>query len=123
MRFLALVGVAAALVPFVAELLEPVMTLLNAIPRVVLAPLFVIWLGVGLPSKVALSFMLVAVLIFFTVFGQHLTHLTQAHSGTAPMKRRLLAVFLLPLALTACGYNTIQTLDEQASGFASAPRE
>jgi LemA protein len=31
------------------------------------------------------------------------------------MKRRLLAVFLLPLALTACGYNTIQTLDEQAS--------
>jgi LemA protein len=31
------------------------------------------------------------------------------------MKRRLLAVFLLPLALTGCGYNTIQTLDEQAS--------
>jgi LemA protein len=29
------------------------------------------------------------------------------------MKRRLLAVLLLPLALTACGYNTIQTLDEQ----------
>src|SRR6266436_3607663 len=52
-----LLGVVAALVPFVAELLEPVMTLLNAIPRVVLA------------SKVALSFMLVAVLIFFTVFG------------------------------------------------------
>ena len=64
-----LLGVAAALVPFVAEMLEPVMTLLNAIPRVVLAPLFVIWMGVGLASKVALSFMLVAVLIFFTVFG------------------------------------------------------
>src|SRR6266704_6203077 len=63
-----LLGVAAALVPFVAELLEPVMTLLNAIPRVVLAPLFVIWLGVGLASKVALAFILVAVLIFFTVF-------------------------------------------------------
>jgi LemA protein len=31
------------------------------------------------------------------------------------MKRRLLAVLLLPLALTACGYNTIQTLDEQAN--------
>jgi NitT/TauT family transport system permease protein len=61
-------GVLAALIPFVAELLEPVMTLLNAIPRVVLAPLFVIWLGVGLASKVALSFILVSVLIFFTVF-------------------------------------------------------
>jgi NitT/TauT family transport system permease protein len=62
-------GVIAALVPFVAELLEPVMTLLNAIPRVILAPLFVIWLGIGLASKVALSFILVSVLIFFTVFS------------------------------------------------------
>jgi sulfonate transport system permease protein len=61
-------GVVAALVPLIAELLEPVMTLLNAIPRVILAPLFVIWLGIGLASKVALSFILVAVLIFFTVF-------------------------------------------------------
>jgi NitT/TauT family transport system permease protein len=63
-----LLGVLAALVRFIAELLEPVMTLLNAIPRVILAPLFVIWLGIGLASKVALSFILVAVLIFFTVF-------------------------------------------------------
>jgi NitT/TauT family transport system permease protein len=61
-------GIVAALVPFVAELLEPVMSVLNAIPRVILAPLFVIWLGIGLASKVALSFILVAVLIFFTVF-------------------------------------------------------
>lgn len=61
-------GVVAALIPLVAELLEPVMTLLNAIPRVILAPLFVIWLGVGLASKVALAFILVAVVIFFTVF-------------------------------------------------------
>jgi len=61
-------GVLAALVPLIAELLEPVMTLLNAIPRVILAPLFVIWLGIGIASKVALAFILVAVLIFFTVF-------------------------------------------------------
>ena len=64
-----LLGVVAALVRFIAELIEPVMTVLNAIPRVVLAPLFVIWLGIGLASKVALSFILVAVLIFFTVFS------------------------------------------------------
>jgi len=62
-------GVAGALIPVVAELLEPVMTLLNAIPRVILAPLFVIWLGIGIESKVALSFILVAVVIFFTVYG------------------------------------------------------
>jgi NitT/TauT family transport system permease protein len=63
-----MLGVLAALLPIIAELLEPVMTLLNAIPRVILAPLFVIWLGIGIGSKVALAFVLVAVLIFFTVF-------------------------------------------------------
>src|SRR5881628_2474225 len=62
-------GVVGAMIPLVAELLEPVMTLLNAIPRVILAPLFVIWLGIGIASKVALAFILVAVLIFFTVFS------------------------------------------------------
>jgi NitT/TauT family transport system permease protein len=61
-------GAAAAMLPIIAELLEPVMILLNAVPRVVLAPLFVIWLGIGLASKVAVSFILVAVLVFFTVF-------------------------------------------------------
>jgi NitT/TauT family transport system permease protein len=65
----AVLGFAGAIVPFVAELLEPVMILLNAIPRVILAPLFVIWLGIGLGSKVALAFVLVAVLIFFAVYG------------------------------------------------------
>lgn len=63
-----LLGTAAALLPLLRELLEPVMISLNAVPRVVLAPLFVIWFGIGIGSKVALSFILVAVLIFFTVF-------------------------------------------------------
>jgi NitT/TauT family transport system permease protein len=62
-------GFGAALVPIVADLLQPVMILLNAIPRVVLAPLFVIWLGIGLASKVALALILVAVLIFFAVYS------------------------------------------------------
>jgi NitT/TauT family transport system permease protein len=62
-------GFAAALSPLLAELLEPVMILLNAIPRVILAPLFVIWLGIGLASKMALALILVAVLMFFAVYN------------------------------------------------------
>ena len=62
-------GFAAALVPLAAEILEPVMMLLNAIPRVILAPLFVIWLGIEMPSKIALAVVLVAVLIFFAVYS------------------------------------------------------
>ena len=64
-----LLGVAAALSPLVAELLEPVMSVLNAIPRVILAPLFVIWLGIELESKIMLAMVLVAVLVFFAVFS------------------------------------------------------
>ncbi len=62
-------GFMAALLPLIAQLLEPVMILLNAIPRVILAPLFVIWLGIDLSSKVALALILVAVLVFFAVYN------------------------------------------------------
>jgi len=62
-------GFTAALVPVLAELLEPVMILLNAVPRVILAPLFIIWLGIGIGSKIALSFILVVVLTFFAVYN------------------------------------------------------
>ena len=62
-------GFGAALVPLLADILEPIMMLLNAIPRVILAPLFVIWLGIELPSKIALAVVLVAVLIFFAVYS------------------------------------------------------
>lgn len=65
----ATLGFAAALARPVADLLEPVMILLNAIPRVILAPLFIIWFGIGLGSKIAISLVLVTVLIFFAVYS------------------------------------------------------
>ncbi len=34
----------------------------------ILAPLFVIWLGIGVASKVALSFLVVMVTVFFAVY-------------------------------------------------------
>jgi NitT/TauT family transport system permease protein len=63
-----LLGIGAAIFAPVAEVLEPVMALLNAIPRVILAPLFVIWFGIGVASKVALGFLLVCVVMFFAVY-------------------------------------------------------
>jgi NitT/TauT family transport system permease protein len=65
----AVLGFAAAMIPPVADVLEPVMILLNAIPRVILAPLFIIWFGIDIGSKVALSLVLVAVLVFFSVYS------------------------------------------------------
>ena len=51
----------------IADLLDPVLLLLNSVPRIVLAPIFVMWLGIGLSSKIAVSFFLVFVVIFFAV--------------------------------------------------------
>lgn len=50
-------------------LLAPLMGALNAVPRIVLAPLLVIWFGIGIASKAALAVLLVAVLMFFAVFA------------------------------------------------------
>jgi NitT/TauT family transport system permease protein len=64
-----ILGAVAGLFRPVAELIEPVMVVLSAVPRVIFAPLLIIWLGIGIASKVALSFLLVAVLVFFAVYG------------------------------------------------------
>jgi NitT/TauT family transport system permease protein len=51
-----------------ADIFEPAMAVLNAMPRVVLAPLFIIWLGLGLESKVALSALVVWIIVFYATF-------------------------------------------------------
>jgi NitT/TauT family transport system permease protein len=45
--------------PRVAAVFDPLVMGFNSLPRVALAPLFIIWFGIGLPSKVVLAFSLV----------------------------------------------------------------
>ncbi len=47
---------------------EPYIKMLNALPRVVLAPIFMLWLGLGIWSKVALGVTLVFFIVFFNVY-------------------------------------------------------
>lgn len=54
--------------PLVARVLEPYIMMLNALPRVVLAPLFLLWFGLGIWSKVALSVTLVFFVMFFSTY-------------------------------------------------------
>ena len=53
---------------FLAEVLAPFIKGTNAIPRIVLASLFVIWFGLGMTSKVATAFVLVFFAVFFNAF-------------------------------------------------------
>jgi len=63
-----LVGFLFAFMPRVARIFDPLMVLLNALPRVVVAPLFVLWFGLGLLSKVVMAVSLVFFVVFFSTY-------------------------------------------------------
>jgi NitT/TauT family transport system permease protein len=54
--------------PLAARVFDPYIKMLNAIPRVVLAPLFLLWFGLGILSKVALAVTLVFFVMFFNTY-------------------------------------------------------
>ncbi|MFU8875703.1 ABC transporter permease [Micromonospora sp. SL4-19] len=61
-------GVVLGRARFLADVLAPFIKAANAIPRIVLASLFVIWFGLGMNSKVATAFVLVFFGVFFNAF-------------------------------------------------------
>ena len=63
-----LVGFWFARQPRVAAIFDPYVKMANALPRVVLAPIFTLWLGLGIWSKVALGVTLVFFIVFFNVY-------------------------------------------------------
>jgi NitT/TauT family transport system permease protein len=63
-----LVGFWFARKPLVAAVFDPYVKMANALPRVVLAPIFALWLGLGIWSKVALGVTLVFFIVFFNVY-------------------------------------------------------
>ncbi|MCX4391917.1 ABC transporter permease [Streptomyces sp. NBC_00264] len=63
-----LLGIALGRVRFAADVLGPYIKVLNALPRIVLAPIFLIWFGLGPASKVASAVVLVFFPVFFNAF-------------------------------------------------------
>ncbi len=52
----------------VAAVFEPIMVALNSLPRITLAPLLILWFGLGMTSKVLLSLFTVFFVLFFNTF-------------------------------------------------------
>ncbi len=48
----------------VADIFDPYITAIYSLPKIALAPLFIIWVGIGIESKIAVS----ASIVFFVVF-------------------------------------------------------
>jgi len=63
-----LLGIVLGRVRFLADVFGPYVKVLNALPRIVLAPIFLIWFGLGPASKVASAVVLVFFPVFFNAF-------------------------------------------------------
>ncbi|MFE2229211.1 ABC transporter permease [Streptomyces kronopolitis] len=61
-------GITLGRIRFLADVLGPYIKVLNALPRIVLAPIFLIWFGLGPASKVASAVVLVFFPVFFNAF-------------------------------------------------------
>ncbi len=61
-------GLWLALSPMASAILDPYIKAANSMPRVILAPIFAVWFGLGIWSKVALAITLVFFIVFFNVF-------------------------------------------------------
>ena len=61
-------GLWLALSPMAGAIADPYIKALNSMPRVILAPIFAVWFGLGVASKVALGVTLVFFIVFFNVY-------------------------------------------------------
>jgi NitT/TauT family transport system permease protein len=86
-----------------AAVFDPYIKAANALPRVVLAPIFALWFGLGIWSKVALGFTLVFFIVFFAVY-QGVREVSQTVLANARMlgmnERQLMRHVYWPAAMT-----------------------
>lgn len=98
-----LIGFWFARKPFIAAVFDPYVKMINSLPRIVLAPIFTVWLGFGIWSKVALGVTLVFFIVFFNVY-QGVKEVSPAVLANARMlgmnERQLLRHVYWPSALS-----------------------
>jgi NitT/TauT family transport system permease protein len=81
------VGILMALVvvyvPALKSLILPVLAAFNSIPKIAIAPLFVIWFGLGPESKILLAFLLA----LFPIFVNSMTGLTEIEADVLDLAK------------------------------------
>ena len=104
-------GLWLALAPLASALLDPYIKAANSMPRVILAPIFALWFGLGIWSKVALAVTLVFFVVFFNVF-QGVREVSPVVLANARMlganRKQLLRTVYLPSA-TSWVFSSLHT--------------
>ena len=105
------IGLWLALSPTAAGLLDPYIKAANSMPRVILAPIFALWFGLGIWSKVALAVTLVFFIVFFNAY-QGVREVSPVVLANARMlgasQRQLLRTVYLPSA-TSWVFSSLHT--------------
>ena len=104
-------GLWLALAPTASLILDPYLKAANSMPRVILAPIFALWFGLGIWSKVALAVTLVFFIVFFNVY-QGVREVSPVVLANARMlganQRQLLRTVYLPSA-TSWVFSSLHT--------------
>jgi NitT/TauT family transport system permease protein len=104
-------GLWLALAPLASAILDPYLKALNSMPRVILAPIFALWFGLGIWSKVALAVTLVFFIVFFNVY-QGVREVSPTVLANARMlgasRKQLLRTVYLPSA-TSWVFSSLHT--------------
>jgi NitT/TauT family transport system permease protein len=104
-------GLWLALAPSASAILDPYIKAANSMPRVILAPIFGLWFGLGIWSKVALAVTLVFFIVFFNVY-QGVKEVSPVVLANARMlgasQRQLLHTVYLPSA-TSWVFSSLHT--------------
>jgi NitT/TauT family transport system permease protein len=104
-------GLWLALSPLAAAIFDPYIKAANSMPRVILAPIFAVWFGLGVASKVALGVTLVFFIVFFNVY-QGVKEVSPVVLANARMlganRRQLLRHVYLPSA-TSWVFSSLHT--------------
>ena len=96
-------GLWLALSPTASALLDPYIKALNSMPRVILAPIFGVWFGLDIASKVALGVTLVFFIVFFNVYQgvREVSHTVLANARIlGASDRQLLRHVYVPSAMS-----------------------
>jgi len=104
-------GLWLALAPTASLVFDPYIKAANSMPRVILAPIFALWFGLGIWSKVALAVTLVFFIVFFNVY-QGVREVSPVVLANARMlganQRQLLRTVYLPSA-TSWVFSSLHT--------------
>ncbi|MGE4240386.1 ABC transporter permease [Ramlibacter sp.] len=104
-------GLWLALAPTASAILDPYIKAFNSMPRVILAPIFGLWFGLGIWSKVALAVTLVFFIVFFNVY-QGVREVSPVVLANARMlganRKQLLRTVYLPSA-TSWVFSSLHT--------------